>query len=73
MMLIEITSFLPMYVQGVMGRSAIVAGFTLTIIKSAGHSARRCRHGSFGKLGTDGTARFGGILLVIGAAFLFCS
>ena len=32
MMLIGITSFLPMYVQGVMGRSAIVAGFTLTIM-----------------------------------------
>jgi EmrB/QacA subfamily drug resistance transporter len=69
MMLIGITSFLPMYVQGVMGRSAIVAGFTLTIMSVGWPLGSALSSRFFGRLGTDGTARFGGILLVIGAAF----
>ena len=69
MMLIGITSFLPMYVQGVMGRSAIVAGFTLTIMSVGWPLGSALSSRFFGRLGTDGTARFGGVLLVIGAAF----
>ncbi|WP_226037352.1 MDR family MFS transporter [Aquibacillus saliphilus] len=67
MIMIGIASFLPTYVQGVMGNSAIVAGFTLSAMSIgwpisatiAGHLVLR--------IGFRPTAILGGIALFIGA------
>lgn len=71
MALIGLTAFLPMYVQGVLDRSALVAGFTLTSMTfgwpiGAFVSARVL----FARLGLRGTLLFGSLLLPLGASFM---
>ena len=69
MALIGLSAFLPMYVQGVMGYSALVAGFTLTAMSfgwpvGALIAARRL----FPTIGLRGTLLMGALLLPFGAA-----
>ena len=68
MALIGLSAFLPMYVQGVLGRSALVAGFTLTAMSfgwpvGALVAARRL----FAAIGLRGTMLAGGLLLPLGS------
>ena len=67
MMLIAITSFLPIFVQGVMGRSPIVAGFTLCTMSIGWPLASSISRPFFRALGIHGTARLGATLMVCGA------
>ena len=69
MALIGLSAFLPMYVQGVMGRSALVAGFTLTAMSfgwpvGALIAARQL----FPTIGLRATLLIGAILFPFGAA-----
>lgn len=70
MALIGLTTILPLYVQGVLGFSPLVAGFTLTALAvgwpiSSSQSAR-----FFRAFGLRGTLRFGALILPLGAAVL---
>ncbi|MDT7951211.1 MAG: MDR family MFS transporter [Acetobacteraceae bacterium] len=73
MALIGLSAFLPMYVQGVLGRSALVAGFTLTAMSfgwpvGAFVATRRL----FPAIGLRGTMLAGAVLLPVGSgAMLF--
>ena len=51
MALMGLTTFLPMYVQGVMARSALVAGFALTMMVVGWPIGRRCLARSFNRFG----------------------
>lgn len=65
--LIGVTSFVPIYVQGVLGRSAIVAGFALTAM-SVGWPLASTLSGRFLRaLEARRTVRIGGALLFAGA------
>ncbi|HYZ64319.1 MAG TPA: MDR family MFS transporter [Acetobacteraceae bacterium] len=69
MALIGLTAFLPMYVQGVLGRSPLVAGFTLTAMSFGWPigATIAARH-AFRRMGLRGTLLLGGALLPLGAA-----
>ncbi len=72
MTIIGLTTFLPMYVQGVLGRSALVAGFALTMMvlgwPIGATVAARC----FGRFGLRSMLLVGGAFLPLGAiAFIF--
>jgi EmrB/QacA subfamily drug resistance transporter len=65
--IIGVTSFVPIYVQGVLGRSAIVAGFALTAM-SVGWPLASMTSGRFLRaLDTRNTVRVGGVLLFAGS------
>lgn len=70
MALMGLTTFLPIFVQGVLGQSALVAGFTLTVMMigwPAGATfAARVNH----RLGARPLMLAGSIVLPIGAAIL---
>jgi EmrB/QacA subfamily drug resistance transporter len=69
MLLIGISSFLPAFVQGVMEKSPMVAGFTLTTI-SIGWPIAAFLAGRFVlKIGFRTTAIIGGTALIIGSLF----
>jgi EmrB/QacA subfamily drug resistance transporter len=68
MAMIGLTTFLPMYVQTILGRSALVAGLTLTATVlgwpiSATYAAR-----NFSRFGLRGTALIGAVLIPAGAS-----
>lgn len=68
--IIGVTSFVPIYVQGVLGRSAIVAGFALTAM-SVGWPLASTLLGRFLRtFEARGTVRLGGGLLFVGAMVL---
>jgi len=67
--MIGLSSFLPTYVQGVMGYSAIVAGFTLTVMSVGWPLASTFTGYIFLKIGFRMTAMIGGASLVIGSVF----
>ncbi|HEX7327816.1 MAG TPA: MDR family MFS transporter [Casimicrobiaceae bacterium] len=68
--IIGVTSFVPIYVQGVLGRSAIVAGFALTAM-SVGWPLASTLSGRFLRaLDARRTVRAGGALLFAGAVGL---
>lgn len=70
MALIGLTTILPLYVQGVMGFSALVAGFTLTALAIGWPiSSSQSRH-FYAWVGLRGTLRLGGAILPVGAAVL---
>jgi EmrB/QacA subfamily drug resistance transporter len=72
MTLMGITSFLAIYVQGVMGRSATVAGFTLTMMAVGWPIASIVARPMYKVIGMRGTLRVGSVLMVAGSAiFLF--
>lgn len=67
--MIGLTSFLPAFVQVVMGRSAIVAGFTLTAMSIGWPIASTITGRLILKLGYRPLAVIGGIALIIGSLF----
>ncbi|HWX49032.1 MAG TPA: MDR family MFS transporter [Roseomonas sp.] len=71
MAIIGLTSFLPMYVQGVLGQSALVAGFALTMMVLGWPVGATIAAKNFSRFGLRGTLLFGAALLPVGAlAFL---
>src|SRR5699024_1309886 len=66
-MMIGLSSFLPAYVQGVMGHSAIIAGFTLTMMSVGWPLASTFAGHIFLKIGYRWTAMIGGGALLIGS------
>ncbi|VEF48582.1 EmrB/QacA subfamily drug resistance transporter [Bacillus freudenreichii] len=72
LMLIGISSFLPAYVQGVMEKSATIAGFTLTAMSIGWPLASTAAGKLIIKIGYRSTSLIGGIFLVIGGG-LFVS
>ncbi|MCA1029873.1 MFS transporter [Bacillus timonensis] len=66
-MLIGISSFLPAFVQGVMERSPIVAGFTLTTMSIGWPIAATLAGNLLLKIGFRTTALIGGVGLILGS------
>ncbi len=72
MAVIGLTTFLPMYVQGVLNQSALVAGFTLTVMVLGWPIGATVAARNFARFGLRATLLFGAALLPVGAlAFLF--
>src|SRR5690625_4803343 len=67
--MIGLSSFLPTYVQGVMGYSALVAGFTLTMMSIGWPIASSLTGYIFLKIGFRTTAIIGGCFLLFGSLF----
>jgi EmrB/QacA subfamily drug resistance transporter len=67
MSVIGLTTFLPMYVQGVLGQSALVAGFTLTAMVLGWPIGATVAAKNFGRFGLKPTMLFGAVMLPIGA------
>ena len=67
MALIGLSAFLPMYVQGVLNRSALVAGFTLTAMSFGWPVGSTCAARIFHRVGLRTTFLTGAVLLPIGA------
>ncbi|MQM38951.1 putative multidrug resistance protein MdtD [wastewater metagenome] len=72
MMIIGLTSFLPAYVQGVLGTSATVAGFALTAVSVGWPVAAVICGRMLPHVGPRVTARIGGVCLCLGGV-LFVS
>jgi EmrB/QacA subfamily drug resistance transporter len=70
MALIGLTTILPIYVQGVLGRSPIVAGFTLTMLIVGWPLAVMMTGRLFRAFGIRRTLRGGSLLFPAGAVFL---
>ena len=67
MAVIGLTTFLPMYVQVVLGHSALVAGFTLTAMVLGWPIGATLAARNFARFGLRPTLVFGAVLLPIGA------
>ncbi len=67
MTIIGLTTFLPMYVQGVLGQSAIVAGFALTMMVLGWPIGATLAARNFQRFGLRRTLLLGGALLPLGA------
>ena len=71
MTIIGLTTFVPMYVQGVLGQTALVAGFALTAMVLGWPIGATVAARNFGRFGLRGTLLAGAVLLPVGAsAFL---
>ena len=71
MTIIGLTTFLPMYVQGVLGQSAIVAGLALTMMVLGWPIGATLAARNFQRFGLRATLLVGAVLMPIGAvAFL---
>ena len=68
MTIIGLTTFLPMYVQGVLGRTALVAGFALTSMVLGWPIGATFATRVFPRVGLRGTLLAGGALMPVGAA-----
>lgn len=66
-MLIGISSFLPAFVQGVMERSPIIAGFTLTTMSIGWPIASAAAGKLLLKIGFRSTSVIGGVFLIAGS------
>lgn len=69
MIMMGLNSFLPTYVQGVMGYSAIVAGFTLTAMSIGWPIASTTAGFLILRIGPRTASVFGGISLLVGSVF----
>ena len=67
MAIIGLTAFLPMYVQGVLGQSALVAGFALTMMVLGWPVGATIAAKNFSRFGLRATLLFGAALLPSGA------
>ncbi|WP_152046759.1 MDR family MFS transporter [Aureimonas psammosilenae] len=67
MSVIGLTTFLPMYVQGVLGQSALIAGFTLTVMVLGWPIGATIAARVFPRFGLRRTLLFGAALLPFGA------
>lgn len=70
LILIGLSSFIPTFVQGVMGYSPIIAGFTLTTMSIGWPIASTLAGSLLLKIGYRATAILGGSSLVVGATVL---
>jgi EmrB/QacA subfamily drug resistance transporter len=70
MALIGISTILPVYIQGVLGRSSIVAGFTLTMLVVGWPLSVMMSSKLFKAFGIRNTLRYGSMLFPFGALFL---
>ena len=70
MALIGLSTILPVYIQGVLGRSPIVAGFTLTMLVVGWPLSVMMSSKLFKAFGIRRTLRFGSFLFPFGALFL---
>jgi EmrB/QacA subfamily drug resistance transporter len=70
MAMIGLTTVLPIYVQGVLGQSAIVAGFTLTMLVLGWPLSVMLASRLYKLFGVRPTLRFGSAILPIGASLL---
>ena len=70
MVFIGVTTVLPLYVQGVMGYSTIVAGFTLTALVVGWPISSILTASLFRRFGLKRTLRGGSLLLPVGAVIL---
>ncbi len=68
--MIGVSVFLPTYVQGVMGRTPMVAGFTLSMMSIGWPLAATLAGRLMLSLGARKTALAGGILIIVGSAGL---
>src|SRR5690625_3296934 len=68
MILIGVSSYLPTFVQGVMGKSAIIAGFSLTTMSIGWPLAATVAGRLLLKIGYRLTSIIGGIALLVGSA-----
>ncbi|KGP92091.1 MFS transporter [Pontibacillus chungwhensis BH030062] len=71
MILIGVSSYLPAFVQGVMGMSATVAGFTLTTMSIGWPVSSMIAGRLLLKIGFRATSLIGGVALVVGGLFFF--
>lgn len=72
MAVIGLTTFLPMYVQGVMNRSVLVAGFALTMVVLGWPIGATLAARTFNRFGLRPILLFGALLMPVGASvFLF--
>jgi EmrB/QacA subfamily drug resistance transporter len=69
MALMGLTSFLPMYVQGVLARSPVVAGLALTMIMLGWPAGATFTARTFHRLGLRRTMLVGSLFLPLGAVF----
>jgi MFS family permease len=67
MAIIGLTAFLPMYVQGALNRTALVAGFALTMMVLGWPIGATVAAKTFPRFGLRGTLLFGASLLPVGA------
>jgi MFS family permease len=67
MAVVGLTTFLPMYVQVVLGYSALIAGLTLTVIMLGWPFGAILAARNFARYGLRSTLIFGGVLLPVGA------
>lgn len=67
MAIIGLTTFLPMYVQGVLNQSALVAGFALTMMVLGWPIGATVAAKNFSRLGLRGTMLIGAAFLPVGA------
>ena len=67
MVIVGLTAFVPMYVQGVLGQSALVAGFALTAMVLGWPVGATVAARNFGRFGLRGTLLSGAALLPVGA------
>ena len=70
MALIGLTTILPVYVQGVLGRSPITAGFTLSMLVFGWPLAVMLSQRLYRAFGVRRTLRVGSLLFPVGASFL---
>jgi len=68
MAMIGLITFLPMYVQAILGRSALVAGMTLTATVLGWPIAATYAAHNFTRFGLRGTAMIGAVLIPAGAS-----
>lgn len=71
MILLGVSSYLPTYVQGVMGESATIAGFTLTAMSIGWPIASTITGRLLLSIGYRNTSLLGGLALIVGACFFF--
>lgn len=69
MAMIGVTSFLAVYVQGVLGRSATVAGLALTMMAVGWPIAAVIARKLYNRIGMRSTLRLGSSLIVLGSCF----
>jgi EmrB/QacA subfamily drug resistance transporter len=69
-MLIGLTSYIPLYAQGVLHTSALVAGFALAALTLGWPLAASVAGRIFLKIGFRRTAMIGAVVIIIGAALL---
>lgn len=71
MIIIGVSSYLPAFVQGVMGETATIAGFTLTMMSIGWPIASTIAGRLLLKIGYRKTSLLGGIALLTGSLFFY--